>query len=391
LRRAVGLRMEADVPLGAFLSGGVDSSTVVALMQAQSPRPVKTFTIGFHEASYDEAGSAKDVADHLKTEHTELYVTSQQTRDVIPLLPRFYDEPFADSSQIPTYLVSSLARQHVTVSLSGDAGDELFGGYNRYFLLQALRRRTGGVPQSLLRLAAATVHAVSPSIWDQAGKLLPASRRPPAFGDKLHKLADILPLSSSRDIYRDLVSFWKYPADIVKGSAERPSPIDTAWNRRMRNDTDRMMLTDLVTYLPDDILVKLDRASMAVSLESRVPLLDPGIIAFAWRLPLSQKIRGDQGKWLLRQVLYRYVPKTLIERPKMGFGVPIATWLRGPLRDWAEDLLAERRLAEDGWFEPREIRKKWLEHLSGVRNWQYLLWNVLMFQAWLDHKSQAAS
>lgn len=391
LRRAVALRMEADVPLGAFLSGGVDSSTVVALMQAQSCKPVKTFTIGFHEAGYDEARYARQVADHLKTEHTDLYVTPQETMNVIPLLPQMYDEPFSDSSQIPTYLVSKLARQHVTVSLSGDGGDELFGGYNRYFQLRSLRAKTKWVPQPLMRLSAASLTALSPSSWDRVGGALPSRWRPPALGDKLHKLAEVLPLSGSKDIYRRLVSHWDQPCQLVRDAAADTPTNNAAWQCRLRDDTDRMMLTDLVTYLPDDILVKLDRASMSVSLESRVPLLDPDVMTFAWKLPMSQKIRGNRGKWLFRRVLDRYVPSRLIERPKMGFGLPIGAWLRGPLREWAEDLLSERRIEEEGWFDSGVIRRKWSEHLCGPRNWHYQLWNVLMFQAWLDQASRAGA
>ena len=384
LRQAVGLRMEADVPLGAFLSGGVDSSAVVALMQAQSLKPVKTFTIGFRESDYDEARYARKVAEHLKTEHTDLYVTPQEAMNVIPLLPQMYDEPFSDSSQIPTYLVSQLARRHVTVSLSGDGGDELFGGYNRYFQLRTLRSRTKWVPQPLMHLSAAGLTTLSPSTWDRIGGALPARWRIPALGDKLHKMAEILPLSASHEIYLRLVSHWDRPCQVVRDAADRSHSSDVAWQRHLRDDTDRMMLTDLVTYLPDDILVKLDRASMSVSLESRVPLLDPDLIAFAWKLPLAQKIRGNRGKWLFRRVLDRYVPSRLIERPKMGFGLPVGAWLRGPLREWAETLLGETRLVQEGWFTAGEIRRKWCEHLSGTRNWHYQLWNVLMFQAWLE-------
>jgi len=313
-----------------------------------------------------------------------LYVTAQEAMSVIPLLPQMYDEPFSDSSQIPTYLVSQLARRHVTVSLSGDGGDELFGGYNRYFQLRTLRSRTRWLPHAIMQLSAAGLTALSPTAWDRVGGALPARFRLPALGDKLHKLAEVLPLSGSEEIYRRLVSHWHRPTQLVRDAAEQNSTDSVTWHCRLRDDTDRMMLTDLVTYLPDDILVKLDRASMMVSLESRVPLLDPALIAFAWTLPVQQKIRGNRGKWLFRQVLDRYVPKALIERPKMGFGLPIGAWLRGPLRDWAETLLDERRIEKEGWFSPVEIRRKWTEHLGGSRNWHYQLWNVLMFQAWLD-------
>jgi asparagine synthase (glutamine-hydrolysing) len=386
LRKATRLRMVADVPLGAFLSGGVDSSTVVALMQAQSSIPVRTFTIGFNEPGYNEAEYAKAVAHHLGTDHTEVYVTPKEAMDVIPLLPTIYDEPFSDVSQIPTYLVSRLARRHVTVALSGDAGDELFAGYNRYFELRALWSVIGGLPLPVQRLMANILRAIPIPAWDTIGAAMPGRWRPPAFGDKVHKLAEILPLQQPDKIYFSLISQWKQPSDVVLGAAE-PTPrlIDMMHQIGLADYTDRMMLADLLSYLPDDILTKVDRASMAVSLEARIPLLDPDVIAFAWRLPLPKKIRGRQGKWILRQVLYRYVPRKLIERPKMGFGVPLDKWLRGPLRDWAEDLLTERRLTADGWFDPVDIRAKWNEHLSGRRDWKHRLWAILMFQAWLDN------
>lgn len=389
LRDAVGLQMVADVPLGVFLSGGIDSSTVVALMQAQSDRPVKTFTIGFNETGYNEAEHAKAVARHLGTEHTEFYVTPEEAMAVIPRLPALYDEPFADSSQIPTFLVSEMARRSVTVSLSGDGGDELFAGYNRYFWGRSIWKRVGWMPQPLRVAAAAALTAVSPQRWDRvfaaAKSLLPSKLKQSTPGDKLHKLAEVLAVDSPEAMYRGLASHWKDPASVVLGASEPPTALT---DRRLWSDlpdfTQRMMYLDTVTYLPDDILVKVDRASMGVSLEARIPFLDHRVVEFAWRLPLSMKVRDGQGKWLLRQVLYQYVPKELIERPKAGFGVPIDAWLRGPLRDWAEDLLGARRLAEERFFDPVPIRDKWNEHLSGARNWQYYLWDVLMFQAWLD-------
>jgi asparagine synthase (glutamine-hydrolysing) len=386
LRDAIGLRMISDVPLGAFLSGGVDSSVVVALMQAQSTRPVKTFTIGFHEEDYNEAIHAAEVAKHLGTEHTELYVTPAEAMAVIPRLPDMYDEPFADSSQIPTYLVSQLARKHVTVALSGDGGDELFAGYNRYFWGRQLWRRVSWLPQSVRRGMAGGIRSVSPDVLDAISRKLRAVVPVmPSFGDKLHKLAEILVMKDPETMYLGLVSLWKDPAHIVLGGQDLCTTLtDRHRWADVKNFTLQMMALDLVTYLPDDILTKVDRASMAVSLEARVPLIDHRVVEFAWRIPLSMKIKQeDEGKWLLRQVLHRYVPKHLIERPKMGFGVPIAQWLRGPLRDWAEDLLNESRLRREGYFNPEPIREKWREHLSGQRNWQYLLWNVLMFQAWL--------
>lgn len=389
LRDSVALRMIADVPLGAFLSGGIDSSTVVALMQAQSDRPVKTFTIGFHEAGYDEAAHAAAVAGHLGTDHTSIYVTPEEARTVIPQLPTMFDEPFADSSQLPTYLVSQLARRHVTVSLSGDGGDELFGGYNRYFWGRSIWRRIGWAPSSLRAIGSRALIALSPEAWDQQfarlDPLLPAGLRQRTPGDKLHKLAGVLAVESPEELYRGLMSQWNRPEEVVIGACEPPTEMtDRSRWAALPDFTQRMMFLDLISYLPDDILTKVDRASMAVSLEARVPLIDHRVVAFAASVPLSMKIRDGQGKWLLRQVLDQYVPRELIERPKMGFGVPIDVWLRGPLREWAEGLLDERRLRAEGFFHPAPIRKKWQEHLSGARNWQYPLWNVLQYQAWRE-------
>jgi asparagine synthase (glutamine-hydrolysing) len=389
LKSAVQQQMMADVPLGAFLSGGVDSSTVVALMQTQSSRPVKTFTIGFNEEGYNEAVHAKAVAKHLGTDHTELYVSPQQAIDVIPLLPRLYCEPFSDSSQIPTFLVSQLARRHVTVSLSGDAGDELFCGYNRYLLANKLWQKLSVLPTGSRRLVARGLTAISPPRWNAllgpVQGFLPSSLRQANLGDKLHKAAGVLAAVSVDVLYRGLVSHWDDPASVVIGGTE-PRTLLTG-NAPLLDgldDIQRMMALDTLTYLPDDILVKVDRAGMGVSLEGRVPFLDHRVVEFAWSLPQSLKLRDGVGKWVLRQVLYRHVPKELIERPKMGFGVPIGDWLRGPLRDWAENLLDEPRLRREGYFHPGPIRKKWAEHLSGARNWQYHLWDVLMFQAWLE-------
>ena len=386
LRNSVRQQMVSDVPLGAFLSGGVDSSTVVALMQVQSNRPVRTFTIGFHEAEYNEAEHARAVATHLHTDHTDLYVTPRDAIDVIPKLPSLYDEPFSDASQIPTYLVSQLTRHHVTVSLSGDAGDELFGGYNRYFLSKSLWNRIGWMPRALRSAVAAGCTALSPASWNTIAAVLPAKVRLRNMGDKLHKLADIIAVKSPEEMYRHFVSHWKEPRSVVSGAREPTTLLtDPSIWPELPDFTQRMMYLDTLTYLPDDILVKIDRAAMGVSLETRVPFLDHRLIEFAWRLPLSYKIHNGEGKWLLRQVLYKYVPKKLIERPKMGFGIPIDNWLRGPLRDWASELLDEKRLREEGFFNPEPIRKKWQEHLSGSRNWQYLLWDVLMFQSWLEN------
>ena len=395
LREAVRLRMEADVPLGAFLSGGIDSSTVVALMQAQSSRPVKTFSIGFQEDAYNEADHALAVAKHLETEHTELYVSPEQARSVIPDMPALYDEPFSDASQIPTFLVSQLARQHVTVSLSGDGGDELFAGYNRYFWGMRIWNHVGWMPGTVRKAAAVAIKSLSPQTWDKlfglVNPVLPRGVRQRTPGDKLQKLADILAVDSRELLYQGLVSHWRAPDELVIGSNEPATVLtDSAQWPMVHDFAHYMMFQDMVSYLPDDILVKVDRASMGVSLEARVPLLDHRVAEFAWQLPTSLKIRDGQGKWLLRQVLYRYVPRELMERPKMGFGVPIDEWLRGPLREWAEDLLGGKRLREEAFFDPDPIRKKWNEHLSGARNWQYHLWDILMFQAWLDVEKAGA-
>lgn len=394
LRDAVRLRMEADVPLGAFLSGGVDSSTVVALMQAQSARPVKTFSIGSPEAGYDEAQDARRVARHLGTDHTELYVTPREALEVIPSLPELYDEPFADSSQIPTFLVSRLARTQVTVSLSGDGGDELFGGYNRHLWVDRIWRRVGWIPRGVRRGAAGAITGVPPHAWDRVYRalepVLPAAQRHRVPGYKVHKLAGTLGADSPQSMYRHLTSHWTDPAALVRGAQEPPTLLSGGREGPAGADvTRRMMYLDLVTYLPDDILTKVDRASMGVSLEARVPILDHRVVEFAWRLPMRMRIRDGQGKWLLRQVLYRYVPRELIERPKTGFGVPIGEWLRGPLREWAEALLDPRRLRDEGYFHPGEIRRRWEEHLSGRRSWEYHLWDVLVFQSWLEAQTQA--
>jgi asparagine synthase (glutamine-hydrolysing) len=382
---AISQQMMADVPLGAFLSGGIDSSTVVALMQAQSSRPVKTFTIGFYEEDYNEAQHAKAIARHLGTDHNELYVTPKEAMAVIPRLPALYSEPFADSSQIPTFLVSQLAKQHVTVSLSGDAGDELFCGYNRYQFTSNLWHKLSILPAPLRELAAKGITSLSPQGWNNLTRYLPGAQRFNNIGDKLHKGAGVLASRSVDELYLGLVSHHRNPAALVIGGTE-PSTLLTnnAPDLVGLSDVERMMALDQMTYLPDDVLVKVDRAAMGISLETRVPFLDHRIVEFAWTLPQSIKLKDGQSKWPLRQVLYRHVPRELIDRPKMGFGVPLHDWLRGPLRDWVEALLDENRLCQEGFFEPKSIRKLWSEHLSGKRNWTYLLWNILMFQAWLE-------
>ncbi len=395
LADAVRSRMVADVPLGAFLSGGVDSSTVVALMQAGHGSPVRTFSIGFEDTEFNEAGYAAEVAAHLGTQHTELYVSPQDCLDVIPKLPRIFSEPFADSSQIPTYLVSRLARADVTVSLSGDGGDELFAGYHNYAFGRALWQRAGGLPAWLRSPAMAVTKGIPTGTWDVLlGLVRPfnsGGREFAVTGDRVHKLADVLGQKDFRSMYRALVSGWKNPTKVVAGGYEPPSLLQGLDpDPPMSDPVARMMYWDLMTYLPDDILTKVDRSSMAVSLEARVPLLDHRVVEFAWRLPLDYKIRAGQSKWVLRGVLDRHVPRSLIDRPKRGFGVPLASWLRGPLREWAETLLASDRLAAEGFFRPRVIRRTWRDFLAGKRQWQGNLWTILMFQAWLEGQADAS-
>ena len=382
LQDAVSRRMIADVPLGAFLSGGIDSSTVVALMQKAGAGRVKTFSIGFDIPGFDEAPYAAAVARHLQTDHTELTVTSRQALDVIPRLPEWYDEPFADSSQIPTYLVSAMTRRHVTAALSGDGGDELFAGYNRYQVTRRFWRVLSLLPRSVRKAIAAALTAVPPDRWTSLLSALPPRLRPPQIGDKLHKVAAVLDLDSADALYRRLVSHWD-PAEIMPQAGEPASILDDgSLTKEFPQLLERMQFLDLVTYLPDDILTKVDRASMAVALEARVPLLDHRVVEFSWRLPRASKVRHNTSKWLLRQVLYRHVPPALVERAKMGFGIPLGEWLRGPLRDWAEALLNERRLREAGLLDHALVSHYWKEHIEGRRNWQYLLWNVLMLESW---------
>ena len=387
LKHAVAGQMVADVPLGAFLSGGIDSSTVVALMQAQSKRPVKTFTIGFGESAYNEAEHAKAVARHLGTEHIELYVDVKQATALIPDLVSIYDEPFGDSSAIPTYLVSQLAREHVSVSLSGDGGDELFGGYGRYFNSKGARIWHGirslpvpirGIVISLVRTGVfhtvdAAINAINVAILRPVGRSL---------SSRAELLAVLANCKTEEDFYKIMTSQWHTPHEALRGEfSDLSSPLPNM--SMLINPVERMMVTDCLTYLPDDILTKVDRAAMSVSLETRVPMLNHRVIEFAWRLPYEMKVRNGQGKWLLRQVLYRHVPQSIVDRPKMGFGVPIDEWLRGPLRGWAEQLLDESTLSRQGFFEPKIIRERWKQHLEGGQNWRDSLWFVLMFQAWL--------
>jgi asparagine synthase (glutamine-hydrolysing) len=391
LMSSIDSQMLSDVPLGAFLSGGIDSSTVVALMQAQSLRPVKTFTIGFDDAGYNEAKHAKAVAKHLGTEHTELYVRPEDAQSIIPKLSSIYCEPFADSSQIPTFLVSQLARQKVTVALSGDGGDELFGGYNRYLMAQRVLSNNRKLPKAVRKIIAQGLVTLSPNSWDALFNTLaptiPNRLRLRTPGDKAHKLAGVLDIDNEHECYHKLTSHWQDPTSIVIGAKE-PLTLITDINAWPKTDSFQhaMMAMDAQTYMTDDILVKVDRAAMANSLETRVPMLDHRVIELAWHMPLDYKIRNGEGKWLLKQVLFRHVPKTLVERPKMGFGIPLHDWLRDSLRDWAEALLDESLLRQQGYFHPLPIRKMWEEHLSGVRNHQANLWSILMFQAWLENQ-----
>ncbi len=388
LSRSVAEHCISDVPLGAFLSGGVDSSTIVALMQARKAGGggrTKTFTIGSADRRYDESTDAASVARHLGTDHTEWKVTAAEAQAVIPKLPTLYDEPFGDYSQIPTFLVSQLARGHVTVALSGDGGDELFAGYNRHVWASKLWRRASKVPRPLRHLAAAAATSLAPSTWDRV--LGGGSHRHP--GQKLHKLATFAKAPNARAAYRTLLSQWQDPASLVLGvDDEAPALLDALPNSPITNPqfTNHLLLSDALGYLPDDILHKVDRASMGVGLEARVPLLDPRVIEFAWTLPLRLKLRNDGrgvvGKWPLRQLLYRHVPRNLIDRPKTGFTVPLDAWLRGPLRDWASDLLSATHLRD--YLDPALVQKTWHRFLAGHTADEQKVWNVLMFSAWAE-------
>lgn len=389
IRQAIAGQMMADVPLGAFLSGGVDSSLVVALMQAQSSRPVRTFTIGFDEAGFDESPYAATVAKHLGTDHTETRVSARDAMNVIPQLPTIYDEPFADSSQIPTFLVCKTAREHVTVALSGDGGDELFGGYNRYFWGDRIWKRLGWMPAPVRKLAGSALLAIPAQGLDRIGV---GAAGISMLGDKAHKVGRLLKEADSPDgLYHSLVTQWPDDAKLVQltaGEGSIPSPPFATPPAAISESSQRMMLWDTVSYLPDDILTKVDRAAMHVALETRVPLLDHRVVEYAWRLPVDMKLRNNSGKWALRQILYRYVPEALIERPKAGFAVPVGVWMRGPLRDWIESLLDSKLLREQGFFNPILVRQKWEQHLSGRSDWTAHLWSILMFQGWLEKTRQ---
>jgi asparagine synthase (glutamine-hydrolysing) len=383
LAEAIKGQAVADVPVGAFLSGGIDSSTVVALYQKYSSIPVRTFSIGFEEAGFNEAEYAKKVARHLGTVHNERYVTVKETRDVIPLLPAMYDEPFADSSQIPTHLVSRFAREQVTVALSGDGGDELFAGYNRHFLAPRLWRRLQRLPRAVRALIGPPLSKLPPALWNAA-----PGRRAPNFGAKVQKALRVAGSARSfDDVYQSFLDEWSFEPSPVIGapSGAESSDLDLA----AAPDAVRMMYCDATTYLPDDILCKVDRAAMAVSLETRVPFLDHRVAELAARIPIGMKVRGGHGKHILRELLYREAPRTLFERPKAGFAVPVGEWLKGPLRGWAEDLLDPGRMAAEGWFDPAIVRRRWQDHLSGRRDSAPALWAVLMFQAW--HRQEPES
>ena len=385
LSKSVKSQMVADVPIGAFLSGGIDSSLIVALMQSHATQPIKTFTIGFDVNGFDEAPFARAVADHIGTEHIELYVSGNDTIDVVPSLADVYDEPHADPSDVPSILVSRLARQDVTVCVSGDGGDELFCGYNRYLHSDRIWRSISKYPAWLRKLAAQTITSVAPSTWDTVSRIVP--RSPPRAGYKLHKLADSLHSKDVQDVYRRLISAWQEPSELVLSSSEPDSFF--ASENTLNGDmhfTDQMAYWDQVAYLPDDNLAKMDRASMSVGLESRAPLLDRDIVEFSWNLPFEMKISSGQSKRLMRDLLYRYVPRKLIERPKMGFSIPIGEWLRGPMMEWCEDTIHYDTLSHQGLLDPSLVHQLWREHKSGRVEGQNALWAVLMFQSWLARR-----
>jgi asparagine synthase (glutamine-hydrolysing) len=398
LNQTISIQSLADVPLGAFLSGGVDSSAIVALMQNQSSTPIKTFTIGFEEAQFDESKYAQAVASHLKTDHHEMRVTAHDAISLIPKLPSIYDEPFADSSQIPTYFVSQAAKKEVTVSLSGDAGDELFGGYNRYLLAPSLWNKINWLPFHVRKLLGSSLSSVPIELWDKIGNIYNLTRKSSMgvsrFGDKITKTALRLKNVNSIDtLYKSLVSEWPNPDSLVKGGVKASSELinlidDQLPQKGLDSSESRMMYWDTISYLPDDILCKVDRAAMANSLETRVPFLDHRVVELAQRIPIDFKIKGGTGKSVLRNILYKYVPKELIERPKAGFGIPLGAWLRGPLRPWVEELINYSRLEQEGYLEPQLVNKIWNEHMSGKRDWSFRIWSVVIFQQWLESKEQ---
>ncbi len=381
LKTIVRGRMISDVPVGALLSGGIDSSLITALMQVDNDKPIRTFTLGFDTSTYNEAPYAKAIASHLKTEHTEFYLDAHQALSIIPRLPEIYDEPFADASAIPTFLLSQLTKQQVSVCLSGDGGDELFGGYNRYLMGQALWKKMALMPYPIRLMIRRLLLSISPTQWHQLLRFTQI----PMVGDKVHKFAIAAGSKSPDLLYQSLISQWHDPHQLIRYDTESPSSTSILLHQLEGMDfIEKMMITDTLTYLPDDILVKVDRASMAVGLENRAPYLDHQLIEWIWTLPMHMKIRNRSTKWLLRQILSKHLPPHLFERPKMGFSVPLDAWLRGPLREWADNLLDKKRIEQQGFLRAEPILEKWQEHLSGKRNWQYLLWTVLMFQAWVE-------
>ena len=382
LSEAVAGQLVSDVPLGAFLSGGVDSSVVVALMQRHSARPVRTFTIGFRESGFDEAPYARAVARHLGTDHSEMYLAARDAAELIPTLPRFYDEPFADSSQIPTTLIARMTRQHVTVALSGDGGDELFAGYPRYRMTASLWQRLGRLPLAVRSAIATLIASPTPQAWDRVLTILPEGWRRDINGRRMHRLAELMGSTSVASMYVRLMSRWVPEDGLVLG--DRPMAASPPAWASDADAVDAMRIWDIGQYLPDDLLVKVDRAAMSASLETRAPFLDHRVVELALSLPKRVLIRGNEGKWALRQILDQYVPRKLIDRPKAGFEVPLGVWLRGPLRPWAESLLDARTLAAQGFLDERKISEMWQQHLLGRFDRSQYLWNVLMFQAWLQ-------
>ena len=387
LKNTVKSQMQSDVPLGAFLSGGVDSSLILALMQEQQSRRVQSFSIGFDDKNYNEAPFAKKIAKYIGTDHSELYVDARQARNIIPYLPKIYDEPFSDSSQIPTLLLTQFAKKSVKVSLSGDGGDEIFGGYNRYTWVKRSWPKFRYIPKPFKNLMAKLITSIPPSRWNIIAEpilsIMPQKFQYVNFGDKLHKLSSILNCVSTEELYRTLISNCDTPNDIVISGKEPKTKLnfDDGILNALSN-VEKLMFYDTLMYLSDDILVKVDRAAMNFSLETRAPFLDHRLIDLAWQLPFNFKIRNGINKWCLRELLYKRIPKQLIERPKMGFGVPIGDWLKGPLREWVFDLLDKKRMEQSGYFKTSEIHERLEQHISGKKNWQYFLWNILMFETW---------